>query len=221
MTHSDDDGLVLPPRLASAHVVLMPIAKKAEDKASVMEFTHALMRELKEVSYHGRKITVEIDDREIGGRAWDWIKKGIPLRVEIGPRDIAQDSVFVGRRDRGHKEKESVRRDAFVRTIVATLDDIQSHLFERALKFREQNTVSIDSQDDFQDYFTPKNSEKPEIHGGFALSHWCENPACEEKIKEDLTVTIRCIPIAAEAQTGTCILCGGKSNRRVVFAKAY
>ncbi len=221
MTHGDDDGLVLPPKLASAHVVLMPIAKKAEDKASVMEYTHALAQELKEVSYHGRKITVETDDREIGGRAWDWIKKGIPLRVEIGPRDIAQDAVFVGRRDKGHREKESVRRNAFAKTVVATLDDIQSRLFERALRFSEQNTVRIDSKDDFHDYFTPQNSEKPEIHGGFALSHWCGGPACEKEIKEDLAVTIRCIPIAAEAETGICVLCGGKSGRRVVFAKAY
>jgi prolyl-tRNA synthetase len=221
MTHSDDNGLVLPPMIASSHVVLMPIVKKAEHRNSVMDYTHALARELKELGYHHRKIMVEIDDREIGGRGWDWIKKGIPLRVEIGPKDIAQDSVFVGRRDREPKDKESVRRDVFVKTLVSTLDDIQKNLFDRASRLREENTVRIDSKDDFYAFFTPKNPKKAEIHGGFALSHWCGGQGCEEKIKEDLSVTIRCIPLAGETEAGICIACGGNSNTRVVFAKAY
>lgn len=222
MTHGDDDGLVLPPMIASSHVVLMPIIKKTEHRSTVMDYTHVLARELREVTYHHRKITVEIDDRETGGgRGWDWIKKGIPLRAEIGPRDIARDSVFVGRRHRGHRDKESIRRDEFVKTIVPMLDDIQKNLFDRALRFREENTALIDSKDDFYAFFTPKNSEKPEIHGGFALVHWCGGQGCEEKIKEDLSVTIRCIPLAGASVTGRCIGCGGKSNRRVVFAKGY
>ncbi len=221
MTHSDDNGLVLPPMIASSHVVLMPIAKKAEQKSSVMDYTHALARELRDLSWHHRKITVEIDDREIGGRGWDWIKKGIPLRVEIGPRDIAQDSVFVGRRDRGPRDKESIPRDEFVRTVGSMLDDIQKNLFDRAFRFREKHTVSIDSKDDFYAFFTPKNPDKSELHGGFALCHWCGSQGCEEQIKEDLRVTIRCIPLEAEAEDGTCIACGGNSDMRVVFAKAY
>lgn len=221
MTHSDDNGLVLPPAIASAHVVLMPIAKKAEHKSSVIDYTHALARELREQRYHDRKIVVEIDDREKGGRGWDWIKKGIPLRVEIGPRDIAQDSVFVGRRDRDPKDRESIGRDEFVKTVVAILSDIQKNLFDRALLFREENSVPIDSKDDFYAFFTPKNQDRPEIHGGFVLAHWCGGNRCEEKIKEELRVTIRCIPMAAEPEAGKCVFCGANSNRRVVFAKAY
>ncbi len=222
MMHGDDNGLVLPPMIASSHVALMPIIKKAGDRSTVMDFTHTLATELRGQHYHGRKIEVEIDDRQtVGGRVWDWIKKGIPLRVEIGPRDIARNSVFVGRRDRGPREKESIPRDQFIKTISPMLDEMQKNLFDRALRFREENTTQIDSKEDFFAFFTPKNPERPEIHGGFALAHWCGNQICEEKIKRDLSVTIRCIPSDAENETGRCIACGDRSPRRVVFAKAY
>ncbi len=222
MMHGDDNGLVLPPMIASSHVALMPIIKKAGDRSTVMDFTHTLATELRGQHYHDRKIEVEIDDRETGGgRVWDWIKKGIPLRVEIGPRDIARNSVFVGRRDRGPREKESIPRDQFIKTISPMLDEMQKNLFDRALQFREENTTQIDSKKDFFAFFTPQNPERPDIHGGFALAHWCGNQICEEKIKRDLSVTIRCIPSDAENETGRCIACGDRSPRRVVFAKAY
>jgi len=222
MTHGDDNGLVLPPMIASSHVALMPIIKKPEDRNTVTDFTRTLAGELRGQHYHGRKIEVEIDDRETGGgRGWDWIKKGIPIRVEIGPRDIARNSVFLGRRDRGPREKESIPRDQFIKTISPMLDQMQKNLFDRALRFREENTTQIDSKEDFFAFFTPQNPERPDIHGGFALAHWCGNQICEEKIKRDLSVTIRCIPSDAENETGRCIACGDRSPRRVVFAKAY
>lgn len=221
MTHSDDDGLILPPKIASSHVVLMPIIKKDTDRGSVMDFTHALAGALRAQLYLGRKIDVEIDDSDGGGRAWNWIKKGIPIRVEIGPRDIENNAVFVGRRDKGVREKESIPRDQFVNTVVEVLDQIQDNLFDRALRFREENTVTIDTSDDFNAYFTPKSTKKPEIHGGFAFSHWCGAQACEEEMKSNLSVTIRCIPLDGEQEDGRCVVCGKESKRRVVFAKAY
>ena len=222
MAHADDDGLVLPPMVASSHIALMPIMKKPDDRNRVMDFTEALARELREQDYHGRRIAVEIDDRETGGsRGWDWIKKGIPVRVEIGPRDIARNSVFVGRRDKGPKEKESISREQFVRTIGPMLDEIQENLFDRALRFREEHTTPIESRADFYAFFTPGNAERPEIHGGFALAHWCGRQSCEEEIKTDLSVTIRCIPLNDENENGKCVACGSESTRRVVFAKAY
>jgi len=221
MTHSDDNGLVLPPVIASSHVVLMPIAKKAEHKASVMDYTHSLAQELRGITYRHRKIMVEIDERETGGRAWDWIKKGIPLRVEIGPRDIAQDAVFVGRRDRDPKDKESIGRQEFVATIGHVLDDIQGRLFDRAMRYRDEHTVAIDSKDEFYAFFTSQDAKRPEIHGGFAQAHWCGGQECEEKIKDDMSVTIRCVPLEGETETGACVICGSKSSKRVVFAKAY
>lgn len=222
MNHGDDNGIILPPKVASSHIVLMPIIKKPDDKATVMEFTHSLAKALRETFYHHRRLRVEIDDRDIGGaRGWDWIKKGVPVRVEIGPRDIANNSVYIGRRDKSHKDKQSVQRDQFVGEITTLLDDIQNTLFERALTFRKNNTIIIDGTKDFYNFFTPKNQEKPEIHGGFALSHWCGSGACESKIKEDLSVTIRCVPFDSETEAGKCICCGKDSNKRVVFAKAY
>jgi prolyl-tRNA synthetase len=222
MIHGDDDGIILPPKVASSHVVLMPIVRRPEEKMNVMMFTESLAKELKEKTYHHRHLEVEVDDRDIGGaRGWDWIKKGIPLRVEIGPRDIAENSVYVGRRDKGHREKTSVNRDHFVAKITKILDDIQQALFDRALAFRKAHTVTIDSNDKFYEFFTPEDQEKPEIHGGFARSHWCGSDGCETKIKEDISVTIRCIPLDSLAEEGECICCRKPSKNRVIFAKAY
>ena len=130
MIHGDDDGIILPPKIASAHVVLLPIIRKSDDRENVMAYTESLAGQLRETYYHHRKLVVEIDNRDIGGaRGWDWIKKGIPLRVEIGPRDIARDSVYVGRRDKAHNEKVSLKRDQFVGEITNILDEIQNNLF--------------------------------------------------------------------------------------------
>jgi prolyl-tRNA synthetase len=222
MTHGDDDGLVLPPRIAPAQVVLLPIAHKAEDRARVMDYTQALAADLAGLTYSGRPLRVEIDRRDIGGaRGWEWIRKGVPLRVEIGPRDIANDAVFVGRRDMPHKDKHTMPRAEFVARTGELLGAVQANLFERAKAFQSANTRRIDDRDDFYAYFTPRNKEQPEIHGGFALSHWCGGSACEARIKEDLTVTIRCVPFDAREAPGRCICCGAPSPKRVVFAKAY
>ena len=222
MTHGDDDGIILPPKVASAHVVLMPIFRKPEDREHVMAFTEGLAKELREQYYGHRSIEVEVDNREIGvARGWEWIKKGIPIRVEIGPRDIANNSVFVARRDKSHKDKVSIKRERFVAEIPNILNEIQQTLFDRALAFQKENTIAIDENKTFYEFFTPKNLEKPEIHGGFALSHWCGSENCEAKIKEDLSVTIRSIPIENEDEKGACICCDQSSNQRVVFAKAY
>jgi len=222
MTHGDDDGIILPPRIASSHVVLMPIIRKPEDRMNVMTYVESLAKELKDKFYHHCRLEVEIDDRDIGGaRGWEWIKKGIPLRVEIGPRDIADNSVYVGRRDKGHRDKTSAKRDHFVGEITDILDEIQQILFERALLFRKEHTITIDDKKEFYKFFTPENPEEPEIHGGFALSHWCGEDRCESKIKEDLSVTVRCIPLSGPSEKGECIYCSGPSSGRVVFAKAY
>ncbi|MCG6892848.1 MAG: proline--tRNA ligase [Desulfobacteraceae bacterium] len=222
MTHSDDDGLILPPKIASAQVVLLPILHDPDQAGRVMDYTRALAAELRQLRYHGRNLVVEIDTRDIGGaRGWDWIRKGIPLRVEIGPRDIDNEAVFFARRDRGHREKTSMDRNRFVGEIKTILDEIQQTLFNRARDFRRENTVSIDEKEAFTSFFTPKNESKPEIHGGFALSHWCGAEACEADIKNDLNATIRCVPFDGERQSGRCICCGRPSERRVVFAKAY
>jgi prolyl-tRNA synthetase len=223
MTHSDDDGLVLPPRLAPAHVVLLPVIHKEETKAEVLEYCHKLVAELRAQPYAGRHVEVELDDRDIRGgeKSWQWVKKGIPLRVEVGPRDIASDSVFVGRRDRSPKDRYNQSRSEFVATITQVLDEMQQALLDKARTFRQENTRVIDSKDEFYDFFTPANKDKPEIHGGFAMTHWSGDPAVERQINDDLSVTIRCIPLGGDDEPGTCPFSGAPSPRRVVFGKSY
>ncbi len=222
MTHGDDNGIILPPKVASSHVVLMPILRKEKDKAKVMEYTQSIAKELEEKFYDLRIIKVEIDTRDIGGaRGWDWIKKGIPIRVEIGTKDIAKNSVFVARRDYGHKEKKSIKKTEFIAEITKTLDNIQQNLFDRALAYRKKYTFTIDDKKTFYNFFTLKNESKPKIHGGFAMSHWCGSSECEEKIKKDLKVTIRCIPFDSRNEIGKCICCNKPSKKRVLLAKAY
>ncbi len=222
MTHSDDNGLVLPPRVASAHVVLMPIIRRAEERDRVMTYTENLAAHLRRQYYYRRPVQVEIDARDIGGaRGWEWIKKGIPVRVEIGPKDIDKDAVFVGRRDREARERESIPTDEFVSGITDLLDEIQHNLYQRALDFREANTVSLEAREAFCRYFTPRNAAKPEIHGGFAQAPWCGEAACEAQVKEDLNVTIRCIPLDASQEDRHCVYCGQPGRYRAVFAKAY
>ena len=230
MTHSDDDGLVLPPRLAPAHVVILPITFKADDPDAVMNYCRSLADELRAISYHGRPIEVELDDRDMrgGDKVWSWIKKGVPIRLEVGPRDMANDSVFMGRRDLGHKEKSGVPRAEFIANVVGTLDEMQAGLLERARAYRDEHTRVIDTKDEFYDYFTaPAAGDGPApIHGGFALAHWSGDGAVEEQIKQDLSVTVRCIPLDPlgadlDGGPGVCPFSGQPSAKRVVWAKAY
>jgi prolyl-tRNA synthetase len=226
MAHADDDGLVLPPRIAPTHIAIVPITPKPETRDAVLEAADKLATELRTLSYHGAALEVEVDRRDLGGgvKNWEWIKKGVPLRVELGPRDLESGQVALSRRDQPVKSKEFLSREDLVRRAVELLDSIQLNLFERAKAFRDENTRVIDSKKDFYDFFTPKNPAKPEIHGGFAIAHWNGSREVEEQIKNDLKVTIRCIPLddsAPLSDVGTCIFSGGPSPRRVVWAKAY
>ncbi|MHC4871151.1 MAG: proline--tRNA ligase [Planctomycetota bacterium] len=223
MTHSDDDGLVIPPKIAPAHVVFLPIFKTEEERKAAVAYCEEIAAKIRSEQYEGSNIIVEIDDRDInaGERSWSWVKKGIPLRVEVGGRDMEKNSVFVGRRDKGVKEKFSADKDEFAGTVAEILTDMQNSLLERAVKLREENTREIDTYKDFVEYFTPQNKEKPEIHGGWALSHWCGEEVCENQPKEQLKVTIRCIPFDGKEEEGKCIICGRPSPKRVIFAKSY
>ena len=229
MAHADDDGMVMPPKLAPTHVVILPITFRADDPAKVLAYCESLARELRDQRYAGRDLEVEIDARDIRGgeKTWQWVKKGVPLRLEVGPRDMADDAVFMARRDKGAKDKVSVPRAQFLAEVTQILDEIQTGLFERAKAFREAHTQVIDDKDAFYKFFTPKNADQPEIHGGFALTHWSGDHDVAEQIQTDLGVTIRCIPTddpanpAIGAEPGTCPFSGKPSPRRVVWAKAY
>jgi prolyl-tRNA synthetase len=226
MAHSDDDGLVLPPRIAPAQIVILPILQKEESRGAVLEAATRLQTELSAQRFADEPVRVELDGRDIGGgiKNWEWIKRGVPLRIDIGPRDLANGTVALSRRDADIKAKTFLPPAELVATVSGLLQEIQQQLYDRARTLRDTHTVRIDSKDDFYDFFTPKNKSRPEIHGGFALAHWSGSPEVEAKIKEELKVTIRCIPFddfLGEKEPGTCPFSGDPSPQRVVFAKSY
>jgi len=224
MAHGDDDGIIIPPRLAPSHVAILPIHRNDDERGNVLGYCEDLARGLRDQVYGGRPVEVVVDTRDVnaGEKGWDWVRKGIPVRVEVGPRDIAKSAVFVGRRDRPPHERCSEDRAAFVSGIAGLLDDIQAGLLERARAVRSENTLVTDDWRSFCAFFTPDSREKPEIHGGFAEAHWCDGEECENKVNSELSVTIRCMPLDRGVEDdGECIVCGKKSSGRVVFAKAY
>jgi len=202
------------------------VIQKPEDRERVMTYCKALEKELEAQTYAGSPVRVHIDGRDMrgGDKAWQWIKKGAPIRLEVGPRDLEKDSVFMGRRDKGPKEKAGMPRVDFVAQVTTILQDIHDALYQRALAYRTENTRTIDTKDEFYAYFaapTTKNPNDPTpIHGGFAMTHFNGDPALEAKIKDELSVTVRCIPLEP-GEPGTCPFTGQPSAKRVVWAKAY
>jgi prolyl-tRNA synthetase len=223
MTHSDDNGLIVPPRLAPLHVVILPVLHKDENRGKVMEYCEALLKAIKAKYYDGEPIRAELDKRDMQGgeKAWSWVKKGVPVTVEIGPKEVESGSVYTGRRDQDRKERKGMDREEFLNRIAETLVDIQKSMLDKAVSYRDENSVKIDSKDDFISFFTPKNTDQPEIHGGFAYAHWCGEKALEEEIAKEYGVSIRNIPFDVSGEEGTCIFTGKKSTQRVLFAKSY
>lgn len=217
MTHSDDDGLILPPKLAPLHVVILPIIHKDTDRNDILNYCQQIANELRQQYYHHQAITVEIDQRELPGgeKAWSWVKKGVPVRVEIGRKECDTDSVFVGRRDKPYKERAMQKRADFINSLCQQLDELQTNLFNRAKNFQQQNIIAIHNKADFYAFFSEEKA------GGFALAHWNGSAELEAQIKKDLNVTIRCIPFEANPQQGKCIFSGDASKQPVIFAKAY
>src|SRR5262245_47800490 len=171
MTHSDDDGFVLPPKLAPQQVVIIPIYRSDDEKGRVLEYCRKVAAELRAQQYEGAAVRATVDERdERGGeKVWHWVRKGVPVRLEIGPRDLDKDAVFAARRDRAPKDKQSIARAQFVATIAETLESIQAGLYDRAAAYRDDHTVEIDDRDEFYKFFTapsvPEGAPTP-IHGG-------------------------------------------------------
>ncbi|MEK6247552.1 MAG: His/Gly/Thr/Pro-type tRNA ligase C-terminal domain-containing protein, partial [Planctomycetales bacterium] len=222
MTHSDDDGVIVPPRLAPTHVVILPILRGDDTSTEVLDYCDRLQANLADQSYAGAPVKVSVDRRDLRGgeKTWQHIKKGVPIRVEIGPRDVQSDSCFVARRDQSPKDKRGVPREEFVQTIAQTLGEIQDNLFNSAVQRRAAATRQINNLDDFKAFFAPQKSDKSENHGGLAYCHWSEEPEVERLLKE-MKVTIRCIPLDDNGEPGECIFTGKPSQGRAVFAKAY
>ncbi|MCC2625219.1 MAG: proline--tRNA ligase [Burkholderiales bacterium] len=215
MTHSDDDGLVLPPKIASKHVVILPIYKNDTDKATVLEYCNRLKLSLEAQVFHGLNIIAHIDDKDIPGgeKKWGWVKKGVPLLLEIGARDIANNSFFVMRRDVAGREKQSYTAEEFTEQITTLLDNIQQNLFKRAADRQTTNSIEIASLEQFKTAFAKDAT-------GFVTCYACNDPAIEEFIKP-LQVTARCIPLNQGNNSGICIFTGKKVQQKIIFAKSY
>ena len=223
MTHGDDDGLRLPPRIAPKHVVIIPITPKPETEAAVLEYAETVASALRAQSYDGRPVEVVVDRRDIrgGDKSWEWIKKGIPLRIEVGPRDIESQQCVVYRRDQGPRDKSFKPMREVAETVAQTLQDMQQSYFNQARAFRDAHIKrDIHTFDEFKAFFTPKNEDKPEIHGGFVLAKWGAEPEALAKLAE-LKVTVRCLPLEQSGTEGRCVVTGRPAVKDAIFAKAY
>jgi len=208
MAHSDDEGLVLPPKLAPVQVVIIPIYKKEDELKMISEKALRIKKELL-----AKGISVKYDDSDKRTPGWKFSEyefKGVPLRIAIGPRDLQNESAELARRDT--LTKEIVKQPELIPKVESLMTEIQNNLFSKALAFRKENTCSADTFDDFR-----KVIDK----GGFVLAHWDGTPETEEKIKEETKATIRCLPLEDKKENGKCILTGKPSAQRAVFAVAY
>jgi prolyl-tRNA synthetase len=208
MSHSDDKGLVVPPNIAPIQVVIIPIIGNIEDEVAVMAKVGTLANELK---HNGIKYKIDAREGRPGFKFFEWERKGVPIRIEIGPKDVAKNS-FVAV-DRIEGKKEFVDDVGAIKYLTNKLGEIQNTLFERNKKFREDNTRETEDYEDLKNIISEK--------GGFVVTHLCENKECEEKIKDDTSATSRCIPFNEEKTEGKCIYCKSKADRKVIIAKAY
>jgi prolyl-tRNA synthetase len=209
MTHSDDEGLVLPPRIAPVQVVIVPIFKGDEQKAMIDEKMAVVV-----ASFKAAGIRVKYDNTDNNRPGWKFAEyelKGVPIRIAVGPRDLENNQVELARRDT--KEKTAISLDGLTETVAALLLEIQSNLLQRATKYRDDHITSVDTWDEFINVLDNKT--------GFVLAHWDGTAETEEKIKDQTKATIRCIPLDNPLEVGKCILTGNPSKQRVLFARAY
>jgi prolyl-tRNA synthetase len=209
MAHSDDNGLVLPPKLAPLQVVIVPIYKNQEDFARISKAAEKIKSDLEEAG-----LSVKYDDRDTHKPGWKFSEyelKGVPVRIAIGPRDLDNNTVEIARRDT--LEKKTVSKDMVNDMVIGLMDEIQQSIYRKSLELRRDNTYKIDDWDEFREIM----DKKP----GFVLAHWDGTTETELKIKEETKATIRCIPFDAEVEEGKCIYTGKPSEKRVLFAIAY
>jgi prolyl-tRNA synthetase len=207
MTHSDDSGLVVPPRLASRQVVIIVIGKMPEERGPVLARAEALAVELRQ-----KGLGVEVDNDETKGPGFKYFEYelvGVCLRVELGPKDLAKQQCVMVRRD--NRQKLFVPLSEAAGKAGEMLESMQKDMFQKAKQFRDEHTFEVGTYDEL----------KAKADDGFLLAHWCEDAVCEEKIKRETGVTTRCRPLSLKQEKGTCIVCGKESPGQMVFAKAY
>lgn len=223
MCHGDDDGLRLPPRVAPKQVVIIPVVPKPELEEQVFAYAETIAARLRKREFHGQPISVLVDkrDKRGGEKNWEWIKKGTPIRIEVGPRDLEANAMMVSRRDKPHKEKVKVSMDHIGDEVVNLLGAIQNSLYDQARAYRDANIrTDILTFEEMKKFFTPKNADKPEIHGGFVRAKWCGDVETE-KMLDEFKISIRCLPLDQSKSEGKCILTGRNATIDAIFAKSY
>lgn len=210
MTHSDDKGLIIPPKIAPTSIVIVPIWDKDHDKEGVISKVKNIATKI--ISEMGQVVHIDERDERPGPKFYDWERKGIPLRIEIGPRDIVNNTVVAVRRDTGSKIEVPLTN--LIPKIKELLNSIQSDLYKRALRYNEKLTQRTNSYNTMRNILTSKE-------GGFVITYWCGDQKCEVKVKDDTMATIICIPLEQKQEKGQCIICGNEALKKAIFAKAY
>ena len=218
MAHSDDDGLVLPPAVAPQQIVIIPVTPKEESKQAIIDACHALAQTLRlEKNYAGQNLRVHVDDRDLGGgvKKWEWVKKGVPIRIEIGPRDLENRKVCLQRRDEAANEKHFVDKEEFLRESEDILDQIHQNLLQKATAFREENLTDCTSLEDFESHWKTENP-------GWLTTHWTGSREEEERLSKEHKITIRCLPLdEQDGDEAPCILTGTPTKTRAIWGRSY
>ncbi len=223
MCHGDDDGLRMPPRIAHKQIVILPVVPKPEMQEEIFKYCDSIAQTLRACQFYGQNLQVFVDkrDRRGGEKNWEWIKKGVPVRIEVGPKDIESKAVMLCRRDKPHKEKSKIAVDQLPVEVVSILESIQKNYYQQAKAYRDANIrTDITTFEEMKKFFTPKHADRPEIHGGFVLAKWCGEESTENLLDE-LKVTIRCLPLQQSKTEGKCVLTGKPATLDAIFAKSY
>jgi len=223
MAHSDDNGLRTPPRVAPWQVIILPILREGSDNDSVIRYCESLKSDIQAQHFAGEAMRVRVDSRDISGadKKWGWIKKGVPLVLEIGPRDVESGKVCITRRDQMEQGKRFAARGEFIAGVGAELSAIQKNLFDQALAFQKARTVSdIKTRAEFEAYFGKGNENNFASDPGFIRAKWSGDKK-SLPILDELGVTVRCIPFDQDGKSGVCVLTGAPATQEVIFARAY
>lgn len=219
MMHSDDDGLVCPPRVAPQQIVIIPVTPKEDSRQAILEHCEQLAATLRSQSFHGQPLRVLVDKRDLGGgtKKWEWVKKGVPVRLEIGPRDLEKGSVCLQRRDQAVSEKSFIPEAELVDNATTILQQIQDALLQRAIAFRDSHIRPASSLKELEDNFSGEGD------ADWLLVPWDGTPEEEETLAKRLRISIRCVPLGdmGHGEPAPCILTGRMTERRVLWARSY
>lgn len=217
MAHSDDDGLVLPPRVATQQIVILPVTPKEDSKAAVLEACQALAATLRNQLFHGDPLRVVVDTRDLNGgvKKWEWIKKGVPIRIEIGPRDIETRKVCLQRRDQPVSTKEFLDKEDFIQRASDVLLEIHDSLLKKATDFRDANITECTRLEDFHAHWAKED-------GGWLITPWAASPDQEDVLSKEHKITIRCLPLDKQNEPeAPCILTGTPTRSRAIWGRSY